>query len=115
MNTRNLRPPFSPSEAREFGKRGAAASVMTRRRRKMLREELLYLLGQKITGKDGQKYTAQEAMSVALIRQAISGNTKAFEVIRDTIGEKPTESVAVSTPDFSVLDAAFAALDLKDG
>ena len=31
----------------------------------------------------------QEKISLALIEEAIKGNVKAFEVIRDTIGEKP--------------------------
>lgn len=102
------------NEAREAARRGGKASGEARRRKKTLREELLYLLEQKSTGRDGKKHTAQEAMSAALLKQAINGNTKAFELIRDTIGEKPTENVNVSAPDFSALDAAFAALGGDD-
>ena len=32
----------------------------------------------------------------ALWREAIKGNTKAFELLRDTIGEKPQDKVKVS-------------------
>ena len=32
-------------------------------------------------------------MSLALISKALTGDTKAFEVIRDTIGEKPKEQI----------------------
>lgn len=114
MNEKNLRPPFSPSEAREFGKKGAAASAKTRRQRKTLKDELLYLLGRKYVGEDGKKHTAQHAISAALIQKAVCGDPKAFELIRDTIGEKPTENVTLSVPDFSALDAAFAALGGED-
>ncbi len=71
--------------ARAGGKRSAEV----RRARKTLREELLALLS------DGD---IQERLSLALIGEALNGNkagsvTKAFEVIRDTIGERPTEKV----------------------
>ena len=52
----------------------------------------------------------QAALSAALIKQALSGNTKAYEIIRDTIGEKPIDNVNIISADFSALDAAFAGL-----
>lgn len=36
-------------------------------------------------------HTVQESISLAMIKQAASGNTRAFELIRDTIGERPSE------------------------
>jgi hypothetical protein len=38
----------------------------------------------------------QEKISLALIQKALKGDTKAFEVIRDSIGEKPTEKQEIS-------------------
>ena len=35
----------------------------------------------------------QVAMSSSLIKEALKGNTKAFELVRDTIGEKPVDKV----------------------
>lgn len=62
--------------------------------RKTLREELLVLLGEEVTDKNtGRVMATQAAISAALIKQAISGNYRAFEIIRDTIGEKPVEKV----------------------
>lgn len=62
--------------------------------RKTLREELLLLLGEEVTDKNtGRVMATQAAISAALIKQAISGNYRAFEIIRDTIGEKPVEKV----------------------
>lgn len=80
----NLRPIRSVDEAKEKGKKGGKASGKARRERKALKDELLALLS------DGD---AQEKMCVALVRQASRGNTKAFEIIRDTIGEKPIDKV----------------------
>ena len=85
----NLRPVSSKDEARERGRKGGLASGEARRKRKTLKEELLSMLS------DGD---IQEKISIALINEAINGNnagsvTKAFEVIRDTIGERPVEKV----------------------
>lgn len=76
-------------EAREIQKKGAQASNAAQRRRRELKEELLTLLS---TGNN------QEKMSLALIEKAISGDTKAFEVIRDTIGEKPVDIHKLEEP-----------------
>ena len=84
-NTQNLKPVQSKEEARERGKKGGIASGKARQERKALKEELLLLL---------QNEETQEKISLALIQRAMlldnMGN-KAFEVIRDTIGEKPVE------------------------
>ena len=83
-NESNLKPVRTKSEARRRGKKGGIASGKARKERKALREELLLLLS---------KYDTQEKVSLALIKQALNGNTKAFEVIRDTIGEKPVDKI----------------------
>lgn len=65
------------------------ASVEARRVRKTLKEELLLLL---------EKEDIQEKISLALVTRALTpdnmGN-KAFEVIRDTIGEKPKDKIEI--------------------
>lgn len=81
-NSENLKPIRSMSEAREKGKKGGIKSGEVRRARKTLKEELLLLL---------ESGNTQNKISLALIKKALKGNIKAFEVIRDTIGEKPTE------------------------
>ena len=89
MNEENLIPmnERSESEVRELGKKGGIASGKARRERKTLKEELLLLLSQGDT---------QEKISLSLIKEALKGNTKAFEIIRDTVGEKPKEEIEVS-------------------
>lgn len=84
---KNLRPQNTRSKAeqRAISAMGGRASGEARRRRKTLREELLLLLD------DGN---TREAVSAALIRSAKNGSVKAFEVLRDTIGERPVERSA---------------------
>ena len=80
-NSENLKK-LSSEEARKTGKKGGIKSVEVRRARKTLKEELLLLLSSGDT---------QERLSLALIEKAFKGDTKAFEVIRDTIGEKQAD------------------------
>lgn len=80
-------------EQREIARKGGIASGKARRERKTLREELLLLL---------EKGDTQEKISLAMIKEALDGNTKAFEVIRDTIGEKPIDKTADVTRDITI-------------
>lgn len=91
-NNKNLKPVRTKKEARERGKAGGIASGKARKERKTLKEELLLLLS---------KGQTQEKVSLALIQQALNGNTKAFEVIRDTVGEKPIEKIEADV-DYSI-------------
>ena len=84
----------SKDEVRKISSKGGKRSGESRRKRKQLREELLALLS---TG------NTQKNISLALIDQALNGNVKAFETIRDTIGEKPVEKVVMSEVDPNVI------------
>jgi len=79
-------------------------AVAARNKRKTLREELLMLLSGDIVDRKGRTVQAQTAMSNALLKEALSGNTKAFEIIRDTIGEKPVDKVMVADVDQNVIN-----------
>lgn len=106
------RPFKQGNEQREIARKGGKKSAQVRAQRKTLREELLAVLtDMKIPEKStGKEVPVQEALSVSLIRSALNGNVKAYEIIRDTIGEKPTESVTVLSANFSALDDAFNAI-----
>lgn len=97
-NEQNLR----PSEYRltqEEAKRGGIASGKARGEKKMLRDALNMLLSMKVKNdavldalgipKNAQTHAVK--MSVAQLQEAEDGNTAAFNSIRDTIGEKPTD------------------------
>lgn len=85
-NEQNLIPneQRTPEERRENARKAGKASGKKRRERKTLRKELIELLE---TG------NTQNKISLAMIDKALKGNIKAFEVIRDTIGEKPKEQL----------------------
>ena len=83
-NEQNLRPILDSQRARELQEKSVAKRKQNIAERKTLREELLSLLAQGDT---------QSRMSLAQLQKALDGDTKAFEVIRDTIGEKPTDKV----------------------
>ena len=100
----NLRPVSSKEEARERGRKGGLASGEARRKRKTLKEELLLMLS------DGE---TQQSVTLALIEKAMSGDTKAFEVIRDTIGERPVDKIMIADVEPSVI-AEVEAMVLTD-
>lgn len=78
----------SKDEARKLGQKGGIKSGEVRRMRKTLKEHLLLLLSEK---------SVQEDICLAIIDKALDGDTKAFQIIRDTIGEKPTENLCISS------------------
>ena len=89
-------------EQRAIASAGGKASGEARRKRKTLKEELLLMLSEGET---------QKSVTIALIEKAMSGDTKAFEVIRDTIGEKPADKVETKQ---TVLDMSkFSTEELK--
>lgn len=96
-NEQNLIPNSerTPSELREMARNGGLASGEARRKRKTLKEELLLMLSEGET---------QQSVTLALIEKAMSGDTKAFEVIRDTIGEKPVDKVMIADVEPSVIE-----------
>ena len=84
VNSGNLKPmnKRTKSEQREIAQKAGIKSGEVRRARKTLKEELLLIL---------ESGNTQNKISLALIKKAIKGDIKAFEVIRDTIGEKPVD------------------------
>ena len=66
--------------------KGGKESVKVRREKKLLRETLEEALS--IKTKTGNKYID---ITTALIKQAENGNVRAYEVIRDTLGQKNPE------------------------
>lgn len=77
---------LTPSQRRENASKAGKASVAARKRRKTLKEELLLLL-------ETEDYNKR--ISLAMIQQALNGSTKAFNTIRDTIGEKPKDKLEI--------------------
>ena len=101
-NEKNLRVPTS-SEARENGKKGGIASGEARRAKKSLREAMQILMDADLTGKDGKTMTGTEAMAAKAFQAALKGDWKAWELVRDTAGQKPVERVMVADVEASVI------------
>jgi len=103
-NEKNLVPgghKFTQEEA----SRGGVNSARARKKRKAFKQvfnemlageltpELAEALNEKSTalGIDTAGFTVAEYIGLAQVVKAVSGDTKAFEVIRDTVGEKPAD------------------------
>ena len=99
-NIENLKPfnTLTEDEQRKIAKNGGKASVKARRRKKQLKELLELALSQPHEDGEDNYY----AITAALIQEALNGNTKAFEVLRDTIGQKPTDALELKTADIKI-------------
>lgn len=86
MNNENLIPlnKLSKDEAKKIQTAGGIARAEQRARRKTLKEELQLLL---------ENGDTQQKGCIAILEKFLNGDIKAFETIRDTIGEKPSEKV----------------------
>lgn len=78
----------SEEEKREISLKGAKASAEARRKKKLLKESLELLL---------EMNNNQENICVALVNKALDGDVKAFETIRDSIGQKCSDKVDIQS------------------
>lgn len=96
-NNENLKPVRTKSEARERGRNGGKKSGEARRRKADFRRTLNMLLTAKIDNPEwtpfleslGLDSTLESAVNAAMIREALSGNVKAFEAIAKYSGQSP--------------------------
>lgn len=111
-NEQNLIPANqrSKSEARANSSKGGIASGVSRRNKKTLKETLKALLELK-HDVDGVEIKGNAAIGIALIKQALNGNVKAFEVIRDTIGEKPVSGISLEGNDSGMSEIKISFVD----
>ena len=94
----------TPEERKALARKAGQKSGEARRKKKTMREVLDYLLEKEITNKAGEKASTQEAITVALIAQALKGNIRAWELIRDTIGEKPSDKIETTQTTINIQD-----------
>ena len=80
-------------EQREIARMGGIASGRARAEKRDLRKALEMLLEQTFTDKKGVTRTGTQALVEKLFATAMSGNVKAFEVIRSTVGQDPVQKV----------------------
>ena len=85
-NEQNLKPGAHKLTVEEQS-RGGKRSAEVRRERKLIKDRILERMGE----------SDWDTMIDNLIERA-TDDTKSFEVLRDTIGEKPKEQITVDTP-----------------
>lgn len=136
MNDENLIPvnKKSKSEARAISSRGGIKSGEVRRAKKAMRETLQELLNMPLGKGDideitnlaevkGKNLTAEQAMCIAMIKEALKGDVKAATFVRDTSGNKLADDVSLNVvntgPDLSTFSAdelrKMAGIDNGDG
>ena len=100
---------MTPEQRAENGRKGGLAKREATRRRKEMRETLDILLnmpmkkGKVYTAEDikcfadlrGKNITIDQALMVCLIQKALKGDLNAICMVRDTVGEKPSDKVEV--------------------
>lgn len=83
----------------EEASKGGKASAEARRRKKDLRLALEMLLEKDFKDKNGKTISGTEAVTAKLFEKAMKGDVRAFETLRDTVGQKPIEKVEVAKID----------------
>jgi hypothetical protein len=89
----------SGAKAAEAGRKGGIASGKAKREKKLLKDCFDELLSREWENKNGQKSTGAEAISLTMFKKALAGDPKAFEIVRDTAGQKPVERVMLAEVD----------------
>ena len=100
---------MTPEQRAEYGRKGAEKANETKRKRKEMRETLDILLNMPL--KKGKVYSAEEiksfadlkgknitidqAMMITLVQKALKGDLNAITMVRDTVGEKPTDKMEI--------------------
>lgn len=92
---------FTPEEHSKGGK----ASAKARREKADLRKQLQVFLQEEATkDKNGEPLTGAELMVKVAVKEMTKGNSKYWELIRDTAGFKPVDKVMVAEVEQSVID-----------
>ena len=111
MSKRTVPPLRDKEEARKRGRNGGLASGKARQKRKELRE----LLEVALSMPDEERGMSNaEAIAAALVEKAKAGDVKAFEVLRDSVGERPVNRLDHSSTDGSLTPAPLLDLSGRD-
>lgn len=114
--TKNLKPCRTTEEARERGRKGGIRCAQVMKQRKTLKEIANMLLDmaapEDVKNKikeicpdlNEKEMTNRLAIVQRLIIDAIAGDNKSFELLRDQIGEKPVEVVENTNTNINISD-----------
>lgn len=107
----------SKEEAKELSRRGGINSGKARRNKALLKDCINILLEKKyVDDATGKKLTGAELLSIDLFEKALAEvdtgkKAKAFEVIRDSSGQKPIDKVMIAEVDQTVIDEVEAMMN----
>ena len=95
--------PFVAGELR--AKEAQKNSVASRKERGDLRKLCQIWMEEEVaTGKDGEKITGGQMMVRVAVKEVAKGNSKFWELLRDTAGFKPIDKVMMAEVDPGVID-----------
>ena len=122
-NTENLIPQSerTKEEQREIARKGGIKSGEVRRRKRAMRETLELILSMALSNQEameltdiediqsfadanGKNITVQDAMILKQVQLALAGSSRSFEIVRDTVGEKPKERIETNKEALDKLD-----------
>lgn len=89
----------NPEKAKKSRSSGGKNSSKKRKENRDIRQYLELLLSMDLTTKTGEKMSGAQAMATKAFQEAIKGDWKAWELVRDTAGQKPVEKMVVSEVD----------------
>ena len=101
---------MTKEELSAAGKKGAAASIETKRRKKAMKETLEILLAMPLKDKKcydveeiknfaalkGKNIDVQTAIVIKQVQRALAGDLPSAEFVRDTSGQKPKDDLNIS-------------------
>lgn len=90
----------TPQKRRENARKAGKASGEARRQKRDLRLAIERLLEQDfVDKKTGEVLSGAELITLKQMEKAMKGDWRAFQLLRDTAGQKPVEKVMVSEVD----------------
>lgn len=104
-------------EQKKIASAGGKASGKARRNKAMLKDCINILMEKKMIDEEtGKRLTGAEQLSINLFRKALSEMdtakaAKAFEVLRDTSGQKPVDKIMIAEVDQTVIDEVEAIMN----
>jgi len=88
----------------EEASKGGKKSAEVRRQKRDLKRAMEILLEKEFKGKGGETLTGAEAIAMKQMEKALKGDARAFELVRDTAGQKPIDKIVMAEVDQSVID-----------
>ena len=103
-NEQNLKP-GAHKLTKEEASKGGKASGKARREKASLKQALETILEGDIKDKNtGLMVSGAEALAAKLFQSAMKGDIRAWEVLRDTAGQKPADKVITSNVDPDIIN-----------